>query len=505
MNIYTAAQIRAWDAYTIEHEPIASIELMERAAKACVQWIRSRYIQKTSFKIFCGKGNNGGDGLAIARLLFLEGHSIEVYILEFGKLGSNDFQLNLQQLHELPITIHFVQYETNIPSFNKEDVIIDALYGTGLNKPLDGLSAELVKLINSCESNTISIDLPSGLYADQSSKGNVVIKASHTLSFQCYKMAFLVAENEAFIGEVHLLEIGLHPDFLLETKSSQQLIDRLLITSVFKTRKQFAHKGNFGHALIVGGSFGKLGAIVLSTMAALRSGAGLVTTYVPGCGYTILQITAPEAMAITDKEFNELSELPPDIDKYTSIGIGPGMGTSKQTQDMFFNLLKKYNHPLIIDADGLNCLGPQKETWKHLPKGSVLTPHPKEFERMFGACANDFERISLAQKKAIELQVVIVLKGHHTVIAQPDGALFFNTTGNAGMAKGGSGDVLTGIITALCCQQYKPEEAAILGVYLHGLAGDLAAAALSQEAMTAKDIITFLSQGFQQLNDWKKV
>jgi NAD(P)H-hydrate epimerase len=501
VNIYSTAQIKEWDAYTIEHEPIASSDLMERAAKKCVEWLLANTNCQSLFRIFCGKGNNGGDGLAIARLLFEKNIRSEVYILELGKPGSDDFQANLQKLQELPLTIQFIQSDGHFPEIFPGEVIIDALFGSGLNKPLEGLSSELVKHLNSSPNEIISIDLPSGLFADQTSKGNNVIEAKDTLSFQTYKKAFLVAENEAFVGNVHILDIGLHQDFLNINSADQQLVDQSLIKKIFKPRSKFAHKGTYGHALLIGGSYGKIGALVLAASAALRSGAGLVTTYLPVCGYTIIQSLIPEAMAITDPDQSMITTLPEDLSKYSAIGVGPGIGTNKQTRDAVFGLLTSVSKPIVIDADALNALAAEPRYLKVLPPYCILTPHPKEFDRLFGSSENDFDRIGKAVQKAKELNVIIVLKGHHTLIAMPNGKSFFNSTGNAGMAKGGTGDVLTGIITALCAQQYKPGDAALLGVYLHGLAGDLAAASLSKEAMIASDLVRFLSPAFIKMNN----
>ena len=500
MNIYSTGQIKEWDAYTIQREPITSLNLMERAAQKCVEWILANKNPQTPFRIFCGKGNNGGDGLAIARLLVEKNIRCEVYILEFGKLGSDDFQANLQRLHELQVTIHFIQSGDHFPEIFSNEIIIDALFGSGLNKPLEGLSKELVNHLNSSPNEIISIDLPSGLFADKPSKGNAIIEANDTLSFQSYKKAFLVAENEAFIGNVHILDIGLHPGFLKINNTDQQLLDEKLIKQIFHPRKSFAHKASYGHALLIGGSYGKIGALVLAGSAALRSGAGLVTTYVPACGYSIIQSSISEAMVVTDPDESMITKLPEDVHKYSAIGVGPGMGTNRQTREAVFHLLKSFSKPIVIDADALNALAAEPGYLKTLPASSILTPHPKEFDRLFGRCENEFERINKAIQKAKELNIVIVLKGHHSLIAMPDGKSFFNSTGNAGMAKGGTGDVLTGIITALCAQQYKPADAALLGVYIHGLAGDLAAAVLSKEAMTAGDLIRFLSPAFLKIN-----
>lgn len=500
MNIYPAAHIKEWDAYTIKYEPIASIDLMERAAQKCVDWIVTHVTPKATFTICCGKGNNGGDGLAIARLLNQKNISVEVYILHSNHPGSKNFETNLRRLQAIHIPVHILESPKNFPDITDDTVVIDALFGSGLNKPLKGLAADLVQHINQSSHYTIAIDVPSGLFMDQSSIGYPVVKATDTLTFQSYKTALLVAENAAYFGKVHLLDIGLHPEYIRKHPSQYQLVDETIIQKIFQPRKAFAHKGTYGHALIITGCYGKMGASVLAVSACLRSGAGLVTAYIPQCGYTILQTTAPEAMTITDAEDKHITEWPNNIDRYEAIGIGPGLGMKETTKAVVTKIITRYKKPMVIDADGLNALATEPERLQHLPSHSILTPHPKEFDRLFGTCTNDFERIAIAQQKAKELSVIIVLKGHHTFIALPDGTAYFNNTGNAGMAKGGSGDVLTGILTSLLAQGYAPADAAVLGVNIHGLAGDLAAQELSKEAMIAGDIIRFLSKAFIYIN-----
>lgn len=453
------------------------------------------------FFIFCGKGNNGGDGLAIGRLLVQAGYSVSIYILEFGKLGSEDFQSNLHRLHELPaVNFHFIREENHFPPIADESVVIDALFGTGQNKPLEGLTAALVQHINGAKGLVVSIDLPSGLFSDKSSLHNAIIQADYTLSFQCYKLSLLVQESAPFIGDVQVLDIGLHPDFLHGVKVETQLLDELIITRLFKPRNRFAHKGTFGHALVVAGSYGKMGAAVLAVKACLSSGAGLTTAFIPKCGYQIMQTALPEAMTIMDEKESHLSTLPDYIDRFNAIGIGPGMGTQPETQKLLSFLVRRYQKPLVIDADGLNCLAQNQDLVAQLPPCTILTPHPKEFDRLFGDHQTDFDRIDSAKQKAKEFGIIIVLKSHHSLIATPSGESFFNSTGNAGMAKGGSGDVLTGMLTSLLAQGYDPVVAAQLGVYLHGWAGDVAAKRFSKEAMLPTDVIACLRDVFMELN-----
>lgn len=489
MEILSSEQIRTWDEYTIANEPVSSIDLMERAAKVCSEWIRSNGYANSSFTIFCGKGNNGGDGLAIARMLLEQGCFVAVYILEFGHKGTDDFQINLARLHQTTAQIKFIQAEENIYPIPGNDIVIDALFGSGLNRPLSRVTEKLVEHINRSGNTVIAIDVPSGLFVDRSSKGNTVISARHTLSFQCYKPAFLVAENGASIGQVHVLDIGLLPGYLDGLRPEAALVDKKYIQQIFRPRNEFAHKGNFGHALLLAGSFGKIGAAMLAAKACLRSGSGLLTCHVPACGYEIMQASIPEAMVISDDESAKLTNVKEGLSKYNALGIGPGIGTDARTKLLIENILNDYKNPMVIDADALNILASDKKLLSAIPKYSILTPHPKEFERLFGKCENDFERIAAARENAEKYQVVIVLKGHHTFVASPDGQGYFNSTGNAGMAKGGSGDVLTGMATAFLAQHYSGIEAAILSVYFHGLAGDLAAACYSEQSMIASDII----------------
>lgn len=515
MKILSAEEIRLWDQYTIQHEPIASIDLMERAAGKCVDWLEENGYVEDHFSIFCGKGNNGGDGLAIARLLSAKKYPVTVNIMESGHKGTEDFQTNLASLHQYPdVDIRFIQTEENFHELRKDEIIIDALYGSGLNRGLEGVTAKLIEHINDSGCEIIAIDIPSGLFTEHSSTGNSIIKAGHTLSFQCFKPAFLVAENAEYMGEVHILDIGLHKNYYNSIDSPYELVDDMIIHTIYKPRKRFTHKGNFGHALLVAGSYGKIGAAVLSAKACLRSGVGLLTCHIPGCGYEILQTSVPEAMLMTDFNAEFITKIvqgtpsgEDDLTNYETIGIGPGIGTASETKLMLRKIFDTYRDPVVLDADALNIIASQKDLFKLIPPGSILTPHPKEFERLFGeslpagqAGANDFDRIQLALQKAKELNCVIVLKGHYTLITSTDGKCFFNSTGNAGMATAGSGDVLTGILTGLLAQGYNSIETAILGVYLHGLAGDFAAKEFSPEAMIASDIIEKLGAAFSSLN-----
>lgn len=498
MKILSVDQIRAADAYTIANEPIASHDLMERAGKRCFEKIIDLFPNEQCFTIFCGTGNNGGDGLVIARLLQIAGKDVSVNIIRFSPNESDDFTVNFQRLIELNVTFQDI---TEVGYLKLQDgVIIDALLGIGVTRKASGLLAETIAVVNSCKSPIIAIDFPSGIFGAKNTNDNlrVAIKAKITLTFQVPKLPFFLPENYENIGDWYLLDIGLHPDFIDNQSTDYEMIDRGIINGLIQKRTPFNHKGTFGHALLIGGSHGKVGAIVLSAEACLRSGAGLLTVFAPSCGYEILQECIPEAMVLTSEGQNELSGEIPSL-KYSAIGVGPGIGTLPTTQLFVDALLKGSDKPLLLDADALNIIA-QNSWLNRIPKGSVLTPHPKEFERLFGQTESSEERIELLRIKAMALKLVILLKGRYTAIATPDGKVFFNTTGNPGMGTAGSGDVLTGIITGLIAQGYSPVDASILGVHLHGLAGDLATNELGAEAVIASDIISHIGPAYKILH-----
>ena len=497
MKIFSVSQIRGWDAYTIATEPIKSIALMERAAVACFNWLVQHVDRNTCFKIFCGKGNNGGDGLALARLLSQKKYKVSVYIIGDKNPGSADFETNLKSLKKTSSEIILLNDKKSFPVLASEDVIIDALFGTGLNKKPDGLIASLIEYINTNNSKIISIDVPSGFFIDRGSKENAIVNTNYTLTFQNQKLAFLISENEKYFGKVVLLDIGLSKEFEEKEPAQFDLTDKDLISQIYQPRKAFANKGDYGYACLLAGSYGMMGAAVLSSKACLRSGVGKLTCYICKAGYDIVQTSVPEAMC---KVFgDEYIKDPKGFNDFDVVGIGPGIGQRASHKKLIEDLFINFKKPLVIDADALNVLSKNKSLYKSIPAKSIITPHPKEFERLFGSVESDFERIQLALAKANELDIFIVLKGHHTFIATPDGKGFFNSTGNSGMSTAGSGDVLTGIITGLLAQKYSSLNACILGVYLHGLAGDIAAKALSKEALIAGDIVDHLGTAFKEI------
>jgi ADP-dependent NAD(P)H-hydrate dehydratase / NAD(P)H-hydrate epimerase len=505
-KIFDIDKIKQWDLYTIENEPISSLDLMERAANTAFEVIFEAYKKKLhhrTFHIFCGTGNNGGDGLVIARRLKENNANVRVYIVPTGSQSSPDFLTNLQKLKEYEVEIKEITQEKqlNYASFEPKDVIIDAILGAGLNRKVADELSKIFDYLNKSLPTIWSIDMPSGLFADKNSNG-VCISAGYTLTFQVPKLAFFFAENAAYLGKVMVLDIGLHPDFYKKCEVRYETMTKKNLSVLIKQRKKHSHKGTFGHALLVAGSYGKMGAAVLAASACLRAGVGLLSVQIPKCGYDIVQIAVPEAMVIADSDIWQISQIA--IKSYQAIGIGPGIGTSKETYLAFKQLLNKWTQPIVIDADALNLIAYYPDLQPLIPNKSILTPHPKEFERLFGATQNDFERLELLQKKAVSLNVVIILKGANTIIACPDGSVFFNTTGNPGMATAGSGDVLTGILLSLLAQQYDPKDAARLGVFLHGLAGDIAAQKNGEAALIARDIVAQLGKAYCKLHKNKQ-
>ncbi|MDP2891457.1 MAG: NAD(P)H-hydrate dehydratase [Bacteroidota bacterium] len=501
MKLFTCSQISEIDRLTMNLEPISSIDLMERASDQVAWWITQHIGHDSPLWFFAGPGNNGGDALAVARMLAFAGYNCTVFLSTFGREPKGDPAINLQRLKKQgKVLLRKIDSEETIPEIPPKVIVIDGLFGSGLNKPLDGLAEQIVRKINHSGAKVISLDIPSGLFGEDNPNNNLaaVIRANHTLTFQFPKVSFFFPENYQFTGDWKVLPIGLSPEAIGQTESNYFYLTKEFISGKLKKREKFSHKGTFGHALLIAGSYGKMGAAVLSSKACLRSGVGLLTSHVPRLGYEIIQNSVPEAMISIDHSKFIFSEFP-DLKTYSAIGIGPGLDKKPESQDAFKELLYAKPAKIVIDADALNILAENQEWYRLIPENSVLTPHPKEFERLAGSSANSFDRLQLQLQFSAKHKVIVVLKGAHTCITFPNGEAYFNSTGNPGMATGGSGDVLTGIILGLLAQNYSSEDAALIGVYLHGLAGDLAAAKHSQQAMIAGDIIELLGTAFIQL------
>ena len=497
MKIFTAAQIHELDKYTIENEPIESIDLMERAAKALTRAIMDEYNSLMPVIVFAGPGNNGGDALAVARMLAENNYTVTVYLFNVNGKLSNDCAVNKVRLMDNRRVKNFIEVrqEFEPPVLEEGMLIIDGIFGSGLNKPLAGGFASLVKYINSSAATVVSIDVPSGLMTEDNTynvRANI-IHADLTLTLQHVKLAFLFKENQPYIGRLKVLDIRL-------IDANYTMLEENDVRQLIQPRSAFAHKGEMGHALLIAGSYGMGGAAVLAAKACLRAGCGKLTVHSPKKNNMVLQISVPEAIIQLDREETTFSELI-DTEEYHVVGIGPGLGTSEQTAIAMISQIRRSQCPIVADADALNMLGTHRSWMQQLPKGMILTPHPKELDRMEGNCADSYERLVKASNLAERIQGYVILKGHYSALCMPDGHVIFNSTGNAGMATAGSGDVLTGIITGLLARGYKQAEACLLGMYLHGLAGDIAAKELGEESLIASDLIQYLPKAFKRLNE----
>ncbi len=494
--VLSATQTRQADAYTIENEPIASIDLMERASHAFANKFSALAGRGHRLYVFCGTGNNGGDGLAVSRILIKQGYDVRVFVVGKPEKGSPDFKVNLERLKTLTSTT-IIGSEVGFPQLNKDDIVIDGLFGSGLSRPLAGVYAALVNHINQSGTQTYCIDIASGLYADLPPEGESIIKPTHTISFQCPKSAFFHPSAKDYTGHWHIVDIGLDQGYIRSLDVSQHFSEIEDFSTLIPRRSKFDHKGDAGRVKIIAGSKGKMGAAVLCAKAALRTGAGLVFVHTPGCGRDVLQNSVPEAMVIEDKNADLISDITGG--DYDALAIGPGMDTQSDTRKALSGFLESASAPIVIDADGLNILSKHKTLLGKVPPQSILTPHPGEFRRLVGDWTNDFEKVDLLRKFTQDHQVNVVLKGAYSIVCSSSGDCFYNCSGNPGMATGGSGDVLTGVIVSLLGQLKKPFDALYLGVFLHGLAGDLAADKIGTTGMIASDIIDFLPTAIKKI------
>ena len=505
MKIFTSAQIHELDKYTIQHEPIKSIDLMERASKAIAEAIMRRWTNQTPIVTFAGPGNNGGDALAVSRMLATQGYNVRVYLFNITGRLSDDCAANRQRVRECKRIKEFMEVTTKFdpPALEAGDLVIDGLFGSGINKPLAGGFAALVKYINQCPARVVSIDMPSGLMTEDNSynvRANI-IRADLTLTLHGKKLSMFLADCQEFLGEIQVLDIRLSDEYVQKTDAAYSLLEESDIRPRILHRDDFAHKGSMGNVLLIAGSYGMSGAAILASRACLRSGAGKVTVHTPRKNYGIMQVSVPEAVLQMDHEETYFSESV-DTDDFDALGIGPGLGQQENTAIALITQLKRTQCPIIADADALNILANHRAWIPQLPKGIILTPHPKEFDRLSSVASNgSYERLQRAKDLAQNIHCYIILKGHYSALCLPDGHVVFNPTGNSGMATAGSGDVLTGIITGLLARGYQRRNACEVGMYLHGLAGDIAAKELGRESLVAGDIIRYLPKAFLALSE----
>lgn len=505
MKIFTSAQIHELDKYTIDHEPISSLNLMERAAKAITRAIEEEWTTNQSVVVFAGPGNNGGDALAVARMMAEDGYQVSVYLFNIHNKLSPDCAANKQRLMEVKRIKAFTEVTLNFdpPTLDAQTLVVDGLFGSGLNKPLAGGFAAMVKYINQSDAKVVSIDIPSGLMCEDNTF-NIpanILKADLTFTLQQKKLSMLLADCQQYIGRLKVLDIRLSQEFISQEDSVYKILEESDIRRRLLPRDDFAHKGSMGNALMIAGSYGMAGAAILATKACLRAGVGKVTTHTPKRNYDIMQISVPEAVLQMDREETFFSEAV-DTEDFDALGIGPGLGTHENAAIAMISQIRRTTCPIVLDADAINMLANHRAWMQQLPKHIIMTPHPKEFDRLSGATSKgNYDRLQKAMEQAQHLHAYIILKGHYSALCLPDGHVDFCPTGNSGMATAGSGDVLTGIITALLARGYLQADACRIGIYLHGLAGDLAAKELGKESLIASDIIKYLPAAFRWLEE----
>ncbi|MCQ2203084.1 MAG: NAD(P)H-hydrate dehydratase [Bacteroidales bacterium] len=498
-KIFLQQQISTLDKLTVERQNITSLQLMERAAKTVADFVMSRF-DRCRVAIMAGPGNNGGDGLVVARMLSIVGFDVTVYSFT-GRSGnrSDDCEANFKKLPpSVAKHVNFIE-----PSLEDYPIIVDALLGTGLSRKVEGIIAEAIDRINSSDTTIISIDLPSGMGCEETLTcldDMPIVKADFTIGFQQPKLAFMMPEAHQYVGEWTVTDIGIDSTAIAENSTDMFLIEQSDIASMIKCRNRFAHKGSIGRSIIFAGSRGMMGAAQLSAKACLRGGTGLLTMAIPSVGYEIMQIGVPEAMAVTigDDFITSNSFEPSRLPKTDAVGIGPGLGRNHSTQDIINDVLA-LRKPTVIDADALWHLAKIRNNGSPKLDMAILTPHEGEFDNLTCPHNSRYDRLLTARRFAVDNKTTLILKGAFTAICLCDGRIVFNPTGNAGMATGGSGDVLTGILTALLAQGYSTEESAIIGVYLHGLAGDIAEQHTTDIALIASDIIKYLPEAWQRV------
>jgi len=500
MKLLTAQQLADADKATLQKQDIDSVELMERVSILVFNKIHERLAgAPVPIKVFCGIGNNGGDGLAIARHLIQHGYHVTVYITNCSKHRSEDFLANYARIKEVSKNWPtLLDCKEDIPDIKSGDIVIDAIFGIGLDRPVEGWMANLVHHLNDSKAFIISIDMPSGLYADKPQpKESAVIKASHTFTFHSPKLSFFLSDTGSFAGTFEVIEIGLDPEYVQSVEPVATLITKHAAQNIYRPRPKYSHKGDYGHTVVMAGSKGKMGAAVLSATAAINAGAGKVTAYVPATGNDILQYSVAEVMTITDPGTDHFIDFELDIATY-NLCVGPGIGTGDDVVSAFAKAIKQQSSPIVIDADGINILAAHPKLLKKIPKSSILTPHDGELERLLGPWSTGMERLELAQDFSSKHELILVLKGAHTITISGKN-MYINNSGNPGMATAGSGDVLSGVIAALIAQKYDSLMAAVFGVFIHGAAGDVAAQTYAHEGLRAGVISSFIGPAILQL------
>lgn len=501
MKIFTNQQIRGIEQYTVEHDGVSTADLIERAATAITCEIMSRWRPNKHIWVFAGQGNNGADALSAARMLIEQGYHVETLLFNvFGKLSDGCINSRRRLLEVDSANFTEITNDFNPPFISPDSIVVDGLFGSGLREPLSGGFRALVDYINSSKATIVSIDVPSGMFAEWNANNlsRNIIHADLTLAMQFPRLAFFISDNAEYLGEWKVLDIELNSQEIKNTQSQYFLLEKHDARRILQRRGEFSTKNDYGSALIAAGSYGMLGAAQLAAKGALRSGIGKLTIHVPRCGFTVLQTAVPEAMVQVDHNDGGLTEIPLKHD-YDVVAIGPGIGIHDLTIRALETFIHNAKKPLVIDADGLNCIALRPTILNSLPPMSILTPHASEFDRLFGEHTSHEARILTAIEKAEYYNIVILLKGHYTTVARPDGRLLFSASGTPALATAGSGDVLTGIITSLLAQGYPSDIAAVTGAYIHGYAGQLAAEKHGEYGVIASDIAGYTGAAINEI------
>jgi len=500
MKIFNADQLAELDSLSCKEQAISSWELMERAAKKAYAVIKTE-VKTNSVCLLAGSGNNGGDGLAIAYFLAQDGYEVTVYLVNYASSRSKDNQKNLVRLKNQS-KVKLIDFDENavLPHLESKTTFIDAIFGVGLNRPMPDFIQNLIKKINETVLKTIAIDVPSGMYINQiPSETEIVFKADITLTFQSPKLSFYLPDYSECIGSIKILDIGLSLKGINQMESNSIYVDLKYAQSKYNRRQRFSHKGTYGHALIVGGSQYMLGSVLLSSASCMRSGVGKTSVMMPKRGHSSLLHYLPEAMLVqTDSEsfitYRNLEFTP------QSIGIGVGIGQSSEALKALKSWLASSENPMVIDADALNLIANNKELLQLIPSCSILTPHPGELQKLIGQWQNDVDKLNKIKTFSKTWDVVVLAKDAYSLCVYKD-SVYVNSTGNSGLATAGSGDVLTGLLTGLLAQGYKSVNAALLGAFLHGQAGDLALEETSEESLIASDIVHYMGRSFGKLKN----
>jgi len=500
MKIFSKEQIYEGDRLTAEKQQISSTDLMERAGTQIFNWLHMRMQgAQVPIHVFCGIGNNGGDGLVVARHLVTHGYNVNTYVVNCSDKRSKNFLINYDRIKnvtkEWPTLL---TCEDDFPKIEQPDIIVDAVFGIGINRPVVDWVKGLFNYFRATKAFVLSIDVPSGLHTDKMSEDpETIVNAGYTLSFQTPKLVFFLPETAKYTVQWEVLDIGIDPEYLYTTTTEASLIGKHEVLPMYLPRDKYAHKGDFGHVLIIGGSYGKIGAVNLASRSAFSAGVGKVTAFIPKCGYTSIQASLPEAMVITDKDEEKITKIDFDITP-TVIAFGVGVGTDSKTVTAFEAFLKANEAPLLIDADGINILAKKKNLLKLLKPQTILTPHPKELEGLIGKWEDDFDKLKKVKAFSKKYDVIVVIKGANTITVF-ENLLYVNSTGNPGLASAGTGDVLTGIIAGLLAQAYVPLQATLFGIYLHGRSADIILEDLGYQSMMASHVIKGLPEAFIDL------